>query len=148
MLPGLLAACEHPHAVALFHDVEWLLEPVAGDAAPRLLELATARRSPTVLETRDEQTACALARHGVEHVELPFPDAAARAELWRRLAWRAHPLLELDVEALAAVPAAGAAIELALDQALEGSSADLPRTQDLLRIVVSLAGSHEIDREH
>jgi hypothetical protein len=134
-LPDVLAACERPHAVALFHGADWLFEPVAGAAGARLLELARGRRSPTVLETRDEATARALAREDVEHVELPFPDLELRAELWRRLAWRAHPLLELDVAELAAVPAAGAAIEAALERAMEDAGSELPTTQDLLAVL-------------
>jgi len=136
-LPDVLAACERPHAVALFHDGEWLFERAAGDAAARLLELAPLRRSPTVIETTDAATARAVATGGVTHVELPFPDVAARAELWRRLAWRAHPLLDLDVEVLAAVPVSGAAIERALERALDEARAELPATRDLLPLLAA-----------
>jgi hypothetical protein len=132
VLPDVLAACERPHAVALFHDAEWLWERTAGAAGARLLELGAVRRSPTVLETRDGSSVTA----GLPHVELPFPDREARAELWRRLAWRAHPLLRLDVDRLADVPVAGAAIERALLLTVERAQeerGELPATDDLLR---------------
>ena len=135
VLPEVLAVGERPHAVLLFHDAEWLAEPGAGGAADRLLDLARKRRPPTVLETREPGLLRAGGVAEVPHVELPFPDEVARAELWRRLAWQAHPLLDLDVEALARVAAPGAAIERALGLALDRSPGELPTTADLLRVL-------------
>jgi hypothetical protein len=131
-LPGVLARGVRPHAVLLFHDVEWLFTPGAGGSAgQRLLELAQSRLPPTVLETREPD----LVRDGVDgipHVRIPAPDAAARAELWRRLAWRAHPLADLDVERLAAIPAPGAAIERVLEAAVDEAGGREPDTERLL----------------
>jgi hypothetical protein len=140
-LPAVLATGERPHAVLLFHDVEWLFERGAGDAGPQLIELAGSRRPPTILETCSPELVGGPPLHGLPHVAVPFPDEHARAELWRRLAWQAHPLLEPDIAVLAAVPAPAASIELALDlalglaldRALDGEGAELPTTSDLLR---------------
>lgn len=132
VLPELLAVGERPHAVVLFHDAEWLYESSAGDAGPVLLELAPGRRPPTVLETRDASCAARIAEHCGRLVELPYPDEVARGELWRRLAWRAHPLLELDVAALQGIRVSGATIEAVLEQAVEECVDELPTTRDLL----------------
>jgi hypothetical protein len=133
VLPERLAAAARPHAVLLFHEADWLFEPSAGGAGPRLLELAASRRPPTVLETRDPGLATVAGPAGLPHVALPFPERAARAELWRRLAWRAHPLFELDIEALASAEVPGAEIERALETVLDGWTAQgLPGTSDLL----------------
>ncbi len=135
VLPEVLAVGERPHAVLLFHDAEWLFEPGAAGAGDRLLDLGRERRPPTVLETREPGLEHAGAVASVPRVELPFPDEGARAELWRRLSWQAHPLLELDVHALARLAAPGATIERALDLALERSPDELPTTVDLFRVL-------------
>jgi ATPase family protein associated with various cellular activities (AAA) len=138
-LPAVLAAGERPHAVLLFHDAEWLFEHIAGDAAGGLLALAAARRPPTILETRHpELVATRDEIRGLTHVALPFPDEDARGELWRRLAWRAHPLLTPDVGTLAARRVSGAAIEQTLDEALDVCSPELPSTDDLLRALARM----------
>jgi hypothetical protein len=129
-LPGLFAVAERPHAVVLFHDAEWLCEQGAGGAADRVLELAGRRRPPTVLESRAPELLAGA--EGLPHVRLPFPDEEARAELWRRLAWRAHPLATLDVRRLAAVHAPGAEIEEALERVIDDAGGGEPDTGRLL----------------
>jgi hypothetical protein len=130
-LPELLAVGDRPHAVLLFHDVEWLFAPAAGSAGKRLLDLAPARLPPTVLETGAPEL-LPEALTGLPRVVIPAPDVAARAELWRRLAWRAHPLAVLDVERLAAIPAPGAQIERALDRVVDEAGGREPDTERLL----------------
>ncbi len=129
-LPALVAAAERPHAVLLFHDAEWLFEPGCGDAGTRALELARTRLPPTVLESR----APGLPGHvpDLARLSIPFPGEAERAELWRRLAWRAHPLAELDIGRLAAVPVPGAEIERALELVVDASGGAEPDTERLL----------------
>ncbi len=132
-LPDVLSVAERPHAVVLFHDAEWLFEPAAGEAGTRLVELARRRLPPTVLETRAPELLRSTA--GLPRVDIPFPGEEARAELWRRLAWRAHPLAELDVARLAAFPVAGAAIEQALDRAVDDAGGAEPDTARLLAVL-------------
>jgi hypothetical protein len=138
LLPEVLAIGERPHAVLLFHDAGWLFEPVAGGAGESLLRLARERRPPTVLESRVQL--CAPGVAALPQVRVPFPDEEARAELWRRLAWQAHPLLELDHAALAAFEVPGAVVEHVLAAALEGSP-DLPTTDDVRRALEAWPGA-------
>lgn len=130
-LPEVLAAGDRPHAVMLFHDAEWLFERVAGGAGDRLLSLAVRRKPPTVLESRRPLAAASVVPTPLA-IAIPPPDRLAREELWRRLAWRAHPLLDLDVARLAEVEVSGAAIERALEAALDEAEGREPGTEDLL----------------
>ncbi len=129
-LPDVLSVAERPHAVVLFHDAEWLFEPAAAEAGAVLVELARRRLPPTVLETRVPELLQGTAE--LPRVDISFPGEEARAELWRRLAWRAHPLAELDIARLAALPIAGAEIEEALDRAVDDAGGAEPDTARLL----------------
>jgi len=128
-LPELIAVAERPHALLLAHDAEWLFQG-RGEAGRRLLELARRRLPPTVLESREPEGLSGLA--DLPHVSIPFPGLDARRELWRRLAWRAHPLARIDLDRLADVLVTGAEIERALDRAVAESGGAEPDTERLL----------------
>lgn len=131
-LPDVLAPGERPHAVMLFHDAGWLHERIAGGAGERLWQLAARRKPPTVLESRRPLPEPAGIVPAPLAIAVPRPDRSARAELWRRLAWRAHPLLELDVERLAELDVPGGLAERVLEQALDEAGGRPPGTDDLL----------------
>lgn len=133
VLPDVLAAGDRPHAVMLFHDAGWLFDRAAGGAGAALLRLAPRRKPPTVLESREPLTIPAGIVPTPIAIEIPRPGRAEREELWRRLAWRVHPLLDLDVARLAEVDAPGAAIERALEGAVGTSAGGAPDVDDLLR---------------
>jgi hypothetical protein len=131
-LPGVLSAGERPHAVMLFDDAGWLFERIAGGAGERLLELAAKRRPPTVLESRARIQAL---EGRVLEIVVPVPGPEERAALWRQSAWRLHPLLDLDVDRLAAVEATAAEIEAALESLLDAPGDPVDATSNLLRLV-------------
>lgn len=133
-LPEVLAVGARPHAVMLFHDAEWLFERAAGGAGDRLLSLAVRRKPPTVLESRRPLAPAAVVPTPLA-IAIPPPDRRAREELWRRLAWRAHPLLDLDVMRLAEVAVTGGAIERALEEAIDDAGGQQPTTDDLLLLL-------------
>ncbi|MDE2396700.1 MAG: ATP-binding protein [Burkholderiales bacterium] len=70
-------------------------------------------------------------------VQFPFPDEAARAELWRRQFPAAAPLQGIDCAALAAMPLAGGNLRsIAVNAAFSAAAASGPITQ---RLVVDAA---------
>jgi hypothetical protein len=127
-LDEVLALGERPHAVILFHDADALL--AVDGALDGLVERASVRRAPTVLEARSGDELLARLPPGVERVTLPFPDRALRRALWERLVGRASPLSRIDLDVLAAVEVPGAVIDAAV------------------RAVVLARGDERLETEH